>query len=1343
MSGRTAHILEQKWRSDDIRIGEDADFSSLLLPKELLRGLTGAGFKYPSPIQLKAIPVGKIGKDLIVQAKSGTGKTLVFTVVALNMLLKGATHPQVLIMAPTREIACQICQVIKCVGVPYKGLACEYFIGGRKLEEDVSRIQGCQVIVGTPGRIKQLINCKILKTAGIRLFVLDEADQLLKESSFTTDIDDIFRALPRDKQMIATSATYPDKLKRLTNKYFRDPLLIRLNKKDIGLLGMVHYYRVIPVSKLPVVAYKEKLKFLENVLLSVKFAQCLVFCNMVSRVENLCVEIKEWGFATSYISSAREQQDRLKAIELLKRFKCKVLVSSDVSSRGIDAENVDLVVNFDLPSQLDTYFHRVGRAGRYGSKCASVTFITSDEIEVYQRMQTDGKFKSFALPDLVPESLISLQPKIKDSVPNEELPLEDGSESSSDFSSDIETLNESGIVKQEKSNGFSEDIELNASKADEFASENLTKPFDEKLVDVEIASTESRDSLEMQNHLLDLNSNPTNSVKEDDDLSSTLESVDLELDKIDLTASVKLEQEEIVTEVPSFEIIAVEVENSLEVNKNTGEVSCENNRLAEKKSDKENSVMLMEEKTENCQPKTGKFVSNTDGLHQTTAISSCLVGLESDAKTIDNKLLVMSNEFNTCKIFNNPKSKELISSFITFIEKYENCNKDSEEFSTADRAKFSQYINVESNDNKFSPGSLKHYRSGLSKYHYYVRKNFIVNSSEDLIDEIVQGCGKEKSVNVSENEEQICFKQNSGNKIQNSSLDSQLMLFSTPKAEVLSNVKSDDSSGLESSSGADKDKLIEHFNLKLASIHKVKPSTNKNSTSESSSGSESNSDSSVNSEDAMDMLTEEFNKVSHERTKCSNKKAANIINYVGSSSSSNSSCDSNSGTSIDSEKAADELEKRFDELIKAKKSDRGPSKDTEETKKILREIQSTKKYFKGIEIVDTKKHVGLSTSTSSDSDTSIDIERVENEPKEESNKSIQNVKSEVFETRKSSKTSRCKTKVIAGSAENRITYYSETESEVDQYSKEDLSDLQEGYERKTCKKNKIASKTDFGSRIKTTNGPAGNKITNYYSGTSSSETENEIDQFPKKSSSSPQIAHQSKRKCKKDETLPKTEPSPFDYSNANGISNSYFHPASERPIFYPPHFNYQMQPSYYTSDPYNRQYPQQRQNHADQVPFLGAHSQYQMQPTYYASNPSYPQQTQSHTNGHFLGTQSNHLMQPTYASNPLSQPYHSECPLKKESCQIRMHLQSEVAGSGHTISCSTNNSNYQKNSNPSTTNVQSNHLMQPTQYAYNQCVIPSQHPCHPPNETCQSLECATWYDIFYKQWQFINQALYF
>ncbi|GFV86578.1 probable ATP-dependent RNA helicase DDX20 [Trichonephila clavipes] len=179
MLKRTAHTLEEKWRSSDVIIQEKADFSSFLLSEKVLIGLEKAGFKYPSPIQLEAIPIGRICKDLIVQAKSGTGKTLVFTIIALEMLLETKCL-QVLILAPTREIAVQICDVIKAVGSEFKKLKCNSFIGGLPVSQDQDVAKNCQIAVGTPGRIKQLISLKILKTKAIRLFVIDEADELLQ-----------------------------------------------------------------------------------------------------------------------------------------------------------------------------------------------------------------------------------------------------------------------------------------------------------------------------------------------------------------------------------------------------------------------------------------------------------------------------------------------------------------------------------------------------------------------------------------------------------------------------------------------------------------------------------------------------------------------------------------------------------------------------------------------------------------------------------------------------------------------------------------------------------------------------------------------------------------------------------------------------------------------------------------------------------------------------------------------------------------------------------------------------------------------------------------------------------
>ncbi|XP_054716113.1 probable ATP-dependent RNA helicase DDX20 [Uloborus diversus] len=407
---RTAHVFNSKWRSTDVILTEEADFASLLLSERVLKGLKKAGFKKPSPIQLEAIPFGRYGKDLFIQAKSGTGKTLVFTIVALEML-QDIRCPQVLILAPTREIADQIREVITSVGVGFKTLTCCNFIGGMPLQEDRAKGHSCQIAVGTPGRVKQLISDGILPTNSIRLFVLDEADVLLRDKSFESTIRDIFDSLPKEKQVIATSATYPNSIKKIMSDYFRDPYLAKLQKENLSLLGTIHYELEVQHSSLVALAYKFKLKALEKILEKVKFCQCLVFCNQIAIVELLCKDVKKLGFTATYISSAKEQIDRLKAIDALKRFKCKILVCSDLTSRGIDAENVDLIINFDCPTTIETYLHRVGRAGRYGARGVAITFRTKAENILFQRFQKEVNFRAHNLPNPLVRDLINFIPK--------------------------------------------------------------------------------------------------------------------------------------------------------------------------------------------------------------------------------------------------------------------------------------------------------------------------------------------------------------------------------------------------------------------------------------------------------------------------------------------------------------------------------------------------------------------------------------------------------------------------------------------------------------------------------------------------------------------------------------------------------------------------------------------------------------------------------------------------------------------------------------------------------------------------------------------------------------------
>ncbi|NXA95084.1 DDX20 helicase, partial [Melanocharis versteri] len=397
-----------RFRTRDVLLpGGPSDFGSLLLSPPVLAGLEAAGFHRPSPVQLKAIPLGRCGLDLIVQAKSGTGKTCVFATIALDAVLLESPATQILILAPTREIAVQIHTVITTIGIKMEGLECHVFIGGTPLSQDRSRLKKCHIAVGSPGRIKQLIELDYLSTASIRLFVLDEADKLLEEGSFQEQINWIYSSLPVNKQMLAVSATYPESLAAALTRYMREPTFVRLNPTDPGLLGLKHYYKIVNSHPLPHKTFEEKTQHLQELFSKIPFNQALVFSNLHSRAQHLAEILTSRGFPAECISGNMNQNQRLDAMAKLKQFHCRVLISTDLTSRGIDAEKVNLVINLDVPLDWETYMHRVGRAGRFGTLGLSVTYCCRGE-EENTMMKTAHKcnLQLLPLPEPIPPGMM-------------------------------------------------------------------------------------------------------------------------------------------------------------------------------------------------------------------------------------------------------------------------------------------------------------------------------------------------------------------------------------------------------------------------------------------------------------------------------------------------------------------------------------------------------------------------------------------------------------------------------------------------------------------------------------------------------------------------------------------------------------------------------------------------------------------------------------------------------------------------------------------------------------------------------------------------------------------------
>lgn len=400
-----AHNINEKKRTTDVLISDNIDFAGLLLSDRVLQGLKSSGFEKPSPIQLKAIPLGRCGLDLIVQAKSGTGKTCVFSVIALEGLQTTSYALQVLVLAPTREIAIQIWEVVRGIGRTIPHLSCQTFIGGMPLQEDRQKIKKCHIAVGTPGRIKQLIELGMMTTDSIRMFVLDEADKLLEEG-FQEQINWIYSSLPDNKQMLALSATYPEYLAQHLTAYMRNPTFLRLNISDPALLGINQYYRCVAYHPLPHVQFDKKTKVVTQILSSVNFQQCLIFSNLQTRAQNTADALTSHGWPTACIAGSLDQKDRNEAMSKLKTYKCRVLISTDLTSRGIDADKVDLVINLDIPKDHETYLHRIGRAGRFGTFGAAITIVSEGQEEIdLQYVEGQCNTHITPLPDPIPVDL--------------------------------------------------------------------------------------------------------------------------------------------------------------------------------------------------------------------------------------------------------------------------------------------------------------------------------------------------------------------------------------------------------------------------------------------------------------------------------------------------------------------------------------------------------------------------------------------------------------------------------------------------------------------------------------------------------------------------------------------------------------------------------------------------------------------------------------------------------------------------------------------------------------------------------------------------------------------------
>ncbi|KNC87453.1 hypothetical protein SARC_00435 [Sphaeroforma arctica JP610] len=405
---------KNKTRSVDVQVSEDVTFEGLLLSAPVLKGLHRAGYIRPSPIQLQAIPLGKCGLDLIAQAKSGTGKTCVFTVVVLEGLQMHLNGTQALVLAPTREIANQIHDVFLTIGACIKGLRCVALIGGNKISENRKQLKtNRHVAVGTPGRVVQLINEGLFVTKHLTMFVLDEADKLM-DADFKHEIGEVHFHLPESIQFMVFSATYSPSLAKSLDAYLNNPVHVRLSADDPSLVNVRQYTRLLHVSDQTPTAFETKLRATRELLTRVPFQQCMVFTNSFGQGQKMAEIFNHEGLSIEYISGQMQQDERSDVIKRTRNMQLRVLVSTDLTARGVDLENVNLVINFDIPKSADTYMHRVGRSGRFGSLGVAVTMVMEKEANDWHKLCKAYDFKTCELgrdipPDLLTRACVDIQ----------------------------------------------------------------------------------------------------------------------------------------------------------------------------------------------------------------------------------------------------------------------------------------------------------------------------------------------------------------------------------------------------------------------------------------------------------------------------------------------------------------------------------------------------------------------------------------------------------------------------------------------------------------------------------------------------------------------------------------------------------------------------------------------------------------------------------------------------------------------------------------------------------------------------------------------------------------------
>ena len=395
-------------------------FNQLALKESLMKILDEVGYETPSPIQAETIPLILEGRDVLGQAQTGTGKTAAFALPILNNLDLKQKDPQVLVLAPTRELAIQVAEAFQKYATHLKGFRVLPVYGGQDYRGQIRALQrGVHVIVGTPGRVMDHMRRKTLKLDGLTTLVLDEADEMLR-MGFIDDVEWILEQIPDKRQIALFSATMPQQIKRIATRYLNEPAIITVKVKTATADTIRQ--RFWPVSG------TNKLDALTRILEAEPFEAIIVFVRTKTATTELAEKLQARGYAATALNGDIQQSQREKTIERLKKGNIDILVATDVAARGLDVERISHVINYDIPYDTEAYIHRIGRTGRAGREGDAILFVAPREKRLLFAIEkaTRKKIEMMELPstDAINAKRIErFKQRITDTMKSEDLKL--------------------------------------------------------------------------------------------------------------------------------------------------------------------------------------------------------------------------------------------------------------------------------------------------------------------------------------------------------------------------------------------------------------------------------------------------------------------------------------------------------------------------------------------------------------------------------------------------------------------------------------------------------------------------------------------------------------------------------------------------------------------------------------------------------------------------------------------------------------------------------------------------------------------------------------------------------